>query len=113
MRSLALALAAPSVAHAEQKVGVVDVQRAVMQTEDGLRATATLKKLLGPIAYSNVWTSIARSSGIAAVCADAIAGTIKHPTANAVPTPRGLRIARHCTPVDAPKAAPGRRTQKG
>ena len=35
-------------AHAQstgQKVGVVDVQRAVMQTEDGLRAQATLKKL--------------------------------------------------------------------
>ena len=30
---------------AEMKVGVVDVQRAVMQTEDGLRAQATLKKL--------------------------------------------------------------------
>lgn len=30
---------------AGMKVGVVDVQRAVMQTEDGLRATATLKKL--------------------------------------------------------------------
>ncbi|MFO0671172.1 MAG: OmpH family outer membrane protein [Polyangiaceae bacterium] len=27
------------------KVAVVDVQRAVMQTEDGLRAQATLKKL--------------------------------------------------------------------
>ncbi len=30
---------------AGQKVGVVDTQRAVMQTEDGLRAQATLKKL--------------------------------------------------------------------
>jgi outer membrane protein len=30
---------------AEQKVAVVDVQRAVMQTEDGLRAQAMLKKL--------------------------------------------------------------------
>jgi outer membrane protein len=32
-------------AAAEMKVAVVDVQRAVMQTEDGLRAQATLKKL--------------------------------------------------------------------
>ena len=32
-------------ARAEMKVAVVDVQRAVMQTEDGLRAQATLKKL--------------------------------------------------------------------
>ena len=32
-------------AHAEMKVAVVDVQRAVMQTEDGLRAQATLKKV--------------------------------------------------------------------
>jgi outer membrane protein len=32
-------------AAAEVKVAVVDVQRAVMQTEDGLRAQATLKKL--------------------------------------------------------------------
>jgi outer membrane protein len=32
-------------ASAQMKVGVVDVQRAVMQTEDGLRAQATLKKL--------------------------------------------------------------------
>ena len=30
---------------ASMKVGIVDVQRAVMQTEDGLRAAATLKKL--------------------------------------------------------------------
>jgi outer membrane protein len=30
---------------AQTKVAVVDVQRAVMQTEDGLRAQATLKKL--------------------------------------------------------------------
>jgi len=30
---------------AEQKVAVVDVQRAVASTEDGLRAQATLKKL--------------------------------------------------------------------
>ncbi|MBS2017798.1 MAG: OmpH family outer membrane protein [Deltaproteobacteria bacterium] len=33
------------VAAAQQKVGVVDVQRAVASTEDGLRAQATLKKL--------------------------------------------------------------------
>jgi len=32
-------------ASAEQKVAVVDVQRAVASTEDGLRAQATLKKL--------------------------------------------------------------------
>ena len=32
-------------ASAEMKIAVVDVQRAVMQTEDGLRAQATLKKL--------------------------------------------------------------------
>ncbi len=35
----------PGVALAETKVGVVDVQRAVASTEDGLRAQATLKKL--------------------------------------------------------------------
>ncbi len=33
------------VANAQAKVGVVDVQRAVASTEDGLRAQATLKKL--------------------------------------------------------------------
>ena len=32
-------------ARAEQRVAVIDVQRAVMQTEDGLRAQADLKKL--------------------------------------------------------------------
>ncbi len=32
-------------AAAQAKIAVVDVQRAVMQTEDGLRAQATLKKL--------------------------------------------------------------------
>lgn len=37
-------LAAP-VASAQMKIAVVDVQRAVMETEDGLRAQATLKKL--------------------------------------------------------------------
>jgi len=41
---LALFLVA-GVASAEQKVAVVDVQRAVASTEDGLRAQATLKKL--------------------------------------------------------------------
>lgn len=39
-----LALAAPD-ARADGKIAVVDVQHAVMQTEDGLRAQATLKKL--------------------------------------------------------------------
>jgi outer membrane protein len=34
-----------STAHAQMKVAVVDVQRAVMQTEDGLRAQANLKKV--------------------------------------------------------------------
>ena len=46
--ALALALfVLPSVAsaQAQTKVGVVDVQRAVASTEDGLRAQATLKKL--------------------------------------------------------------------
>lgn len=33
------------VASAEQKVAVIDVQRAVASTEDGLRAQATLKKI--------------------------------------------------------------------
>ena len=36
---------APTANAAEQKIAVVDVQRAVMQTEDGLRAQANLKKL--------------------------------------------------------------------
>src|ERR1700684_1459949 len=48
--SLAAALAAAlcsfgTPASAQTKMAVVDVQRAVMQTEDGLRAQATLKKL--------------------------------------------------------------------
>jgi len=44
--ALALAfLLLPSVASAQTKVGVIDVQRAVASTEDGLRAQATLKKL--------------------------------------------------------------------
>jgi outer membrane protein len=42
--SLALLLSS-SPAAAQMKLGVVDVQRAVMQSEDGLRAQATLKKL--------------------------------------------------------------------
>lgn len=43
--ALALAVfAAPSVARAQMKFAVVDVQRAVMETEDGLRAQAQLKK---------------------------------------------------------------------
>jgi outer membrane protein len=44
--ALALALFLFSgVASAQTKVGVIDVQRAVASTEDGLRAQATLKKL--------------------------------------------------------------------
>lgn len=42
--SVAVLLAAP-IASAQMKIAVVDVQRAVMETEDGLRAQATLKKL--------------------------------------------------------------------
>jgi outer membrane protein len=37
--------AAPSAAQAQAKIAVVDTERAVMETEDGLRAQATLKKL--------------------------------------------------------------------
>jgi len=40
----ALATVAPAPARAEGKIAVVDVQQAVMQTEDGIRAQATLKK---------------------------------------------------------------------
>jgi outer membrane protein len=40
-----LLLAAPSRALAEQKIAVVDTQRAVLETEEGMRAQATLKKL--------------------------------------------------------------------
>jgi outer membrane protein len=40
-----LSLSGKSAAAQTMKVAVVDVQRAVMQTEDGLRAQATLKKL--------------------------------------------------------------------
>jgi outer membrane protein len=41
----ALAGLSPATAFAENKIAVVDVQQAVMQTEDGIRAQATLKKL--------------------------------------------------------------------
>src|SRR5262245_53487338 len=49
-RSVSLAvltagLAASVPAHAEGKIAVCDVQHAVMQTEDGMRAQTTLKKL--------------------------------------------------------------------
>jgi outer membrane protein len=37
-------LLVPRVARAELKIAVVDLQRAMMQTEDGLRAQATIKK---------------------------------------------------------------------
>ena len=40
-----LALGASTPAWAQMRVAVVDTQRAVMETEDGLRAQATLKKL--------------------------------------------------------------------
>jgi outer membrane protein len=46
--ALAMALAvtfATSGAAAQMKVAVIDTQRAIMETEDGLRAQATLKKL--------------------------------------------------------------------
>jgi outer membrane protein len=43
--SLALLLTPQTAAAQGMKLGVVDVQRAVMQSEDGLRAQATLKKL--------------------------------------------------------------------
>ena len=43
--ALALLLVGSQARAAEQKIAVVDVQRAVMQTEDGLRAQANLKKL--------------------------------------------------------------------
>ena len=42
--SVGIFLASPA-AHADQKIAVIDVQRVVTQTEDGLRAQATLKKL--------------------------------------------------------------------
>src|SRR3954453_4873229 len=40
-----LGVAVPRAARAQAKIAVVDTQRAVMETEDGLRAQATLKKL--------------------------------------------------------------------
>lgn len=40
-----LVLFAGSAAYAQSKIAVVDTQRAIMETEDGLRAQATLKKL--------------------------------------------------------------------
>jgi outer membrane protein len=43
--STALVLLVAPAAFAQMKFAVVDVQRAVMETEDGLRAQATLKKL--------------------------------------------------------------------
>jgi outer membrane protein len=43
--ALAVTLVAGTAAAQQMKVAVVDVQRAVMQTEDGLRMQATLKKL--------------------------------------------------------------------
>jgi outer membrane protein len=44
--SLGTALSAvPSVAQAETKIAVVDVRRAVMETEEGLRVAASLKQL--------------------------------------------------------------------
>src|SRR5262252_3607016 len=42
--AIALAGTLSTLAHAEMKIAVVDTQRAVMETEDGLRAQATLKK---------------------------------------------------------------------
>lgn len=41
----ALPLVSPAPASAQSRIAVVDVQTAVMQTEDGIRAQATLKKL--------------------------------------------------------------------
>jgi len=46
--ALAFAVAvilAPKPASAQMKVAVIDTQRAIMETEDGLRAQATLKKM--------------------------------------------------------------------
>ena len=43
--AVALAFAPARAARAENRIAVVDVQHAVMQTEDGIRAQATLKKL--------------------------------------------------------------------
>lgn len=50
-RFLSIAVSVASVllfgaqAHAQSKIAVVDTQRAIMETEDGLRAQATLKKV--------------------------------------------------------------------
>jgi len=41
---LVVGLLIPRIARAELKIAVVDMQRAMMQTEDGLRAQATIKK---------------------------------------------------------------------
>jgi outer membrane protein len=38
-------ITAPSAAQSQAKIAIVDTERAVMETEDGLRAQATLKKL--------------------------------------------------------------------
>jgi outer membrane protein len=43
--SAALVLSVGATAHAQSKIAVVDTQRAIMETEDGLRAQATLKKV--------------------------------------------------------------------
>jgi outer membrane protein len=43
--SAAAVLLGSAQAHAQSKIAVVDTQRAVMETEDGLRAQATLKKV--------------------------------------------------------------------
>ena len=43
--SAAALLLVSAQAHAQSKIAVVDTQRAVMETEDGLRAQATLKKV--------------------------------------------------------------------
>ena len=43
--SAAVVLLVGAEAHAQSKIAVVDTQRAIMETEDGLRAQATLKKV--------------------------------------------------------------------
>ncbi len=43
--SILLLATCATTARAETKIGVVDTQRAIMETEEGLRAQATLKKL--------------------------------------------------------------------
>lgn len=42
---LSAGVLSPAIAQADQKIAVIDTQRAIMETEDGLRAAATLKKL--------------------------------------------------------------------